>query len=157
MTAVPFKLSKNKEDIFIFLFFLFSLTENKIENIQSKDRIQGELYYILQKKDLKGSDVNQTCHSINKRLLKIISTPHACMPVESCVCCLFWTNRNSMAVTYIFLSISLSKSRYKSFNLRYQWMEIFNSTETMAPFQWKKSMFSFSLISQKFVIFFSNL
>ena len=28
--------------------------------------------------------------------------------VQSCVCCLFWTNRNSMAVTSIFLSISLS-------------------------------------------------
>jgi len=24
--------------------------------------------------------------------------------VQSCVCCLFWTNRNSMAVTFIFLS-----------------------------------------------------
>ena len=28
--------------------------------------------------------------------------------VQPCVCCLFWTNRNSMAVTSIFLSISLS-------------------------------------------------
>ena len=43
---------------------------------------------------------------------------HSCMPsplssdpirVQSCVCCLFWTNRHiSMAVTSIFLSISLS-------------------------------------------------
>ena len=42
---------------------------------------------------------------------------HSCMPsllapdpirVQSCVCCLFWTNRNSMVVTSIFLSISLS-------------------------------------------------
>ena len=28
--------------------------------------------------------------------------------VQSCVWCLFWTNRNSMAVTSIFLSISVS-------------------------------------------------
>ena len=42
---------------------------------------------------------------------------HSCMPspaapdpirVQSCVCCLFWTNRNCMALTSIFLSISLS-------------------------------------------------
>ncbi len=40
---------------------------------------------------------------------------HSCMPsslapnpirVQACVWCLFWTNRNSMAVTSIFLSIS---------------------------------------------------
>ena len=34
--------------------------------------------------------------------------------VQSCVCCLFWTNRNSMAVTSIFLSISLSNQSYES-------------------------------------------
>ena len=42
---------------------------------------------------------------------------HFCMPsplapdpirVQSCVCCLFSTNRNSLAVTAVFLSISLS-------------------------------------------------
>jgi len=40
--------------------------------------------------------------------------------VQSCVCCLFWTNRNSMVVTSIFLSISLSNQSYDSFNRRYQ-------------------------------------
>ena len=39
--------------------------------------------------------------------------------VQSCVCCLFWTNRKSMAATSIFLSISLSNQRYESFNRRY--------------------------------------
>ena len=48
--------------------------------------------------------------------------------VQSCVCCLFWTNRNSMAVTSIFLSISLSNQSYESFN---QKMEIYSSTETI--------------------------
>ena len=56
-------------------------------------------------------------------------TTHSCMPsplapdpirVQSCVCCLFWTTRNSMAVTSIFLSISLSNQSYQSFNRRYQ-------------------------------------
>jgi len=32
--------------------------------------------------------------------------------VQSCVCCLFWTNRNCMTVTSIFLSISLSNERW---------------------------------------------
>ena len=41
--------------------------------------------------------------------------------VQSCVWCLFWTNRNSMAETSIFLSISLSNQSYESFNRRYQW------------------------------------
>ena len=53
---------------------------------------------------------------------------HSCMPVtlapdpirvQSCVCCLFWTNRN-MAVTSIFLSISIFNQSYESFNRRYQ-------------------------------------
>ena len=35
--------------------------------------------------------------------------------VQSCVCCLFWTNRNSLAVTSIFLSISLSNQNYEFF------------------------------------------
>ena len=63
---------------------------------------------------------------------------HSCMPsplaphpfrVQSCVCCLFWTNINSMAVISIFLSISLSY-RDESFNRRYQ-LEIFTSTKTI--------------------------
>ena len=41
------------------------------------------------------------------------STYHSCMPsplgphptrVQSCVCCIFWTNRNSLAVTSFYLS-----------------------------------------------------
>ena len=32
--------------------------------------------------------------------------------VQSCACCLFWTNRNCAAVTSIFLSISLSNKRW---------------------------------------------
>ena len=40
--------------------------------------------------------------------------------VQSCVWCLFWTNRNIMAVISIFLSISLSNQSYESFNRRYQ-------------------------------------
>ena len=53
---------------------------------------------------------------------------HSCMPsplapdpirVQSCLCCsLYWTN--NMAVTSIFLSISLSYQSYESFNRRYQ-------------------------------------
>ena len=48
---------------------------------------------------------------------------HFCIPsllapdpirVQSCFCCLFWTNRNSMAGTSIFLSISLSNHSYES-------------------------------------------
>ena len=63
---------------------------------------------------------------------------HFCMPrplapdpirVQSCVCCFFWTNRNSMVVTSIFLSISLYNQKYESFNQHYQ--EIFTSTETI--------------------------
>ena len=59
---------------------------------------------------------------------------HTCMPitlasdpirVQSCVYCLFWTNRDCMAVTSFILSISLSN---ESLN---QWMEIFTSTETI--------------------------
>ena len=50
---------------------------------------------------------------------------------QSCVCYLFWTNSNSMAVTFIYLSISLSNLSSESFNRCYQQMEIFNSTETM--------------------------
>ena len=54
-----------------------------------------------------------------------ISAYHSGMPsplasdpirIQSCVCCLFWTNRNSMVVTSIFLSISLSNQSYESFN-----------------------------------------
>ena len=54
---------------------------------------------------------------------------HSCMPiplapdpirVQSCVCCLFWTNRNCMTVTSIFLSISLSNHSYESFNRWFQ-------------------------------------
>ena len=50
-----------------------------------------------------------------------VSANHSCMPsplapdlirVQSCVCCLFWTNRNCLAVTSIFLSISLSNQNY---------------------------------------------
>ena len=53
---------------------------------------------------------------------------HSCAPsplapdpirVQSCVCCLFWTNRNRMTVTSIFLSISLSNQSYESFNRRF--------------------------------------
>ena len=49
------------------------------------------------------------------------STEHACMPiplapdpirVQPCVCCLFWTNRNCMAVSTIFLSILSSNLRW---------------------------------------------
>ena len=56
-------------------------------------------------------------------------TYHSCMPsplaldpirVQPCVCGLFRTNRNSMTVTYIFLSISLSNYRYESYNRHYQ-------------------------------------
>ena len=36
-----------------------------------------------------------------------------------------------MAVTSIFLSILLSNQRYEFINRRYQWMEIFTSTETI--------------------------
>ena len=39
--------------------------------------------------------------------------------VQSCVCCLYWTNRNSKGVTSIFLSSSLSNQNYESFNQRY--------------------------------------
>ena len=55
---------------------------------------------------------------------------HSCMPspsvpdpirVQACVWCLFWTNRNSLAVTSIFLS----NQSYESLNQRYQLMEIF--------------------------------
>ena len=49
--------------------------------------------------------------------------------VQSCVCCLFWTNRNSMAVTSILLSISLAHQSYESFNRRYRQMEVITSTE----------------------------
>ena len=54
---------------------------------------------------------------------------HSCMPsplardpirVQSCVCCLFWTNRNCMAVTSIFLSISLYNHSYETFNRCFQ-------------------------------------
>ena len=53
----------------------------------------------------------RTCH------IYLLQSLHSCLPsplapgpiwVQSCVCCLIWTNRNSMAVTFIFLSISLS-------------------------------------------------
>ena len=49
--------------------------------------------------------------------VQVYAVKHSCMPsplapdpirVQSCVCCLFWTNRNCMASTSIFLSISLS-------------------------------------------------
>ena len=40
--------------------------------------------------------------------------------VQSCVCRLFWTNRNSLGVASVFLSISLSNQRYESFNRCYQ-------------------------------------
>ena len=39
---------------------------------------------------------------------------------QTCVCCLFWTNKNIMAVTSIFLSISLSIRDNEPFNRRYQ-------------------------------------
>ena len=57
-----------------------------------------------------------------------IPCTHSCMPsplapdpirVQSCLCCsLYWTN--NMAITSIFLSISLSYQSYESFNRRYQ-------------------------------------
>ena len=67
--------------------------------------------------------------------------------IQSCVCCLFWTNRNSMAVTSIFLSISLSIDPIRVMNpSSYQKMEIFTSTETIV-FLWsnlnKITIFSF--------------
>ena len=41
-------------------------------------------------------------------IFRVDSCSHTCMPipirVQSCVCCLFWTNRDCMAVTSIFLS-----------------------------------------------------
>ena len=54
---------------------------------------------------------------------KLLCMPSTLAPdpirVQSCVCCLYWTNRNSMAVTSIFLSISLSKQSYESVNRLY--------------------------------------
>jgi len=56
--------------------------------------------------------------------VNLYNKTHSCMPsplapdpirVQSCVWCLFWTNRNSMAGTSIFLSISSSNQSYKSF------------------------------------------
>ena len=56
-----------------------------------------------------------------------ISAYHSGMPcplapdpirIQSYVCCLFWTNRNSMVVTSILLSILLSNQSYESFNRR---------------------------------------
>ena len=70
-----------------------------------------------------------------KEILTRESDTHSCMPsllasdpirVQSYVCCLFWTNRNSMAVTSIFLSISLSNQKYESFNRRRWWRRLYS-------------------------------
>ena len=62
---------------------------------------------------IKGTFVNCPNHYKNKVSLSVTDS---CMPsplapdpirVQSCVCFLFWTNRDSMVVTSIFLSISL--------------------------------------------------
>jgi len=54
-------------------------------------------------------------HSYNPGNFHCHYTGHFCMPrslasdpirIQSCVCCLFWTKINSMAVTSIFLSFS---------------------------------------------------
>ena len=82
----------------------------------------------------------------NSPLLFSSLTPfasHSCMPsplppdpirVQTCVCCLFLTNRNSLALTSNFKSISLSNQSCESSNQRYQYMEIFTSTETMVVY-----------------------
>ena len=82
----------------------------------------------------------------NSPLLFSSFTPfasHSCMPsplapdpirVQTCVCCLFLTNKNSLALTSNFLSISLSNQSCESSNQRYQYMEIFTSTETMVVY-----------------------
>ena len=60
-------------------------------------------------------NLNSSLIFINTSVIKLLN--HTCLPiplapdpirVQSCVCCLLLTNRNSMAVTSIFLSISLS-------------------------------------------------
>ena len=56
--------------------------------------------------------------------------------VQSCVYCLFWTNRNSLAVPSIFLSISLSNQSDESLYRRIHSMEIFTSTEAMVLGIW---------------------
>ena len=64
--------------------------------------------------------------------------------VQSCVCCLFLTNRNCMVVTSIFLSISLSNQSYESYTWRYQLMEIFTPTETIVS---EKKGLMFGIVS----------
>ena len=65
------------------------------------------------------SGIEETSWNYNDRtfLSSALISHHSCMPsplapdpirVQPHVCCLFWTNRNSMAETSIFLSISLS-------------------------------------------------
>ena len=62
-------------------------------------------------------------------LYKKMKNTHSCIlsplapdpiRVQSCVWCLFWTYRISLAVKSFFLSISLSNQSYESCNRRYQ-------------------------------------
>ena len=59
--------------------------------------------------------VAQGTHSYPRCLPTHSGMPRPLAPdpirVQSCVCCLFWTNRNCMAVTSIFLSSALSNKR----------------------------------------------
>ena len=122
--------------------------------------IKGLHHQIAKIKGLYILSVWQRLNSFMRHYWYGFVTSHSCMPsplapdpirVQPCVWCLLWTNRNSLAVTSIFLSISLSNQSYESLNRRYQLIEIFTSTETIVidqnTYQWCK--FYFLLLSNQ--------
>ena len=118
----------------------FSLLSTFWLNIEFPDSIQKMsivyyniystiFYYIgIQRiKDIRKSVKFKTSIILNLCQGRRLYSEHSCMPsplapdpirVQPCVWCLFWTNRNCMAVTSIFLSISLSNQSYEFFNRR---------------------------------------
>ena len=115
---------KNKIKFFDSIFYEYSVCPKVIytmyvelkKNMRCKDDFQNQVVFAL---------ITWTWNpTIEQFLFRLFSSnnlinlnTHSCMPstlapdpirVQTCVCCLFWTNRDCMAVTSIFLSISLS-------------------------------------------------
>jgi len=88
----------------------------------------------------------------NELMHMIICMPSQLAPdpirVQSCVCCLFWTNRNSMAVTSIFLSHYSIRDMNPTIDALSKWTYLYSSTETIVEgqngkFGLKKSIYFF--------------
>ena len=111
-----------------------------INSILFEGKVVSDLYITNLRQRKRISVSNDILKTIWKYFQNLSYPEHSCLAsplapdpirVQSYVCWLFWTNRNSMAVTCIFLSISLSNYRAMKPSISAISKWFFTSTETI--------------------------